>query len=115
MVSVLPAIEPLRASRATPSGHHDLLAAQVVAAVGHPGRVHRVGDQRGPVRSGGARRERQHAGVQVDAVGDQFAHDRPGAEQRDHRTGLAVVRRPHAVEQVGADGRAGRDPASVCS
>jgi hypothetical protein len=49
-------------------------------------------------------------GCRWNAVGDQLAHDRPGAEQRDHRTGLAVVRRPHAVEQVRPDRRAGRHP-----
>ena len=73
----------------------------------------------GPADRGG---ERQRAVVQVHAVGDQLADHARRAEQGEDRAGLAVVRRAHAVEQVGADGRAGRAPrpcvwsyvASVC-
>ena len=42
-------------------------------------------------------------------VGDHL-HGHPRIlQQGDHRTGLAVVHRPHGVEQVGADARAGVD------
>ena len=47
--------------------------------------------------------------VQVDAVGDQLADHVGRVEQGHHRARLAVVQRPHRVEQVGADAGAGRD------
>jgi len=43
----------------------------------------------------------------VRPVGHQFAGHRVAAEQRQHRARLAMVRRPHAVEEVGTDRRAG--------
>ena len=92
-----------------PVGDGDGLAAQLVLAVGHSGGGHRVGDQRGPVRAGGRGGEGQHAVVQVHPVGDQLADHGGRVEQGHHRPRLAVVHRPHPVEQVGADAGAGGD------
>ena len=47
--------------------------------------------------------------MQVHAVGDHLAGDLVPVEQRASRAGLAVMQRPHAVEQVGRVGHAGVD------
>ena len=86
--------------------------AEPVGAVGHTGGGHRVGDQRDPVRPDAAADLPVQGGVQVHPVGDQF-HGHPGVlHQRDHRSGFAVVHRPHRVEQVGGDTVA---PASIAA
>ena len=47
--------------------------------------------------------------MQVHAVGDHLAGDLVPVEQHASRAGLAVMQRPHAVEQVGRVGHAGVD------
>ena len=83
--------------------------AKPVAAVGHTGRGHRVGHQRQPIRTHAPAHVSIQRGVDVHTVGDQFDCHTGVFEQRDHRTGLAVIDRAHRVEQVRPHRRARRD------
>ncbi len=64
--------------------------------IGHQG--HPLGSRR--LDSGS-----QYRGVDVNTVGDQLDGHPRVLEQRKDRPGLAVMHRPHRVEQVRADGR----------
>ena len=91
------------------TGHVDPHRTEPVAAIRHPGSRHRVGDQDQPPRAGGAGREADRRVVQVHAVGDHLTGDLVPVEQRADRPRLAVMQRPHAVEQVRPMARAGVD------
>ena len=73
------------------------------------GRGRRVGDQRDPVGSGRLDRRVHHRGVDVHAVRDQLDGHPRILQQRQRRSRLAMVQRPHRVEQMGADRGAQRD------
>ena len=90
-------------------GHVDPHRPEPVAAIRHPGGRHRVGDQNQPTGASGAGGQADHGVVQVHAVGDHLAGDLVTVEQRAGRARLAVMERPHAVEQVGRVGHAGVD------
>jgi predicted RNA polymerase sigma factor len=82
-------------------GHVHRLLAEVVLAVRHAGRRHRVGDEDDAAVP---RDQPDRHVVQVRPVGDRLTGDPPvggGVEQRARRARLPVVQRAHAVEQVG--------------
>ncbi|MCO5561366.1 hypothetical protein L7F22_014987 [Adiantum nelumboides] len=91
----------------------DLHRAQVVAAVGHPGGGHRVGDQRDPVRPDQVEHRGDGVGRQVhpvrDELHDELAPAGRGQARRD-RPGRPVVHRGHRVEQVGGAHRRAARP-----
>ena len=105
--AVPPAIAPIvpgsLASRATPPNDVDRHRAQRIAAVGHAGRGHGVGDQRDPVGADEVEDHRDGLVGEVDAVADELHHHRPPGRGRQacrDRSGRAGVQRGHAVEQV---------------
>ena len=110
-VAVLPAIAPPPASRATRSTTSTSRSSELVGAVGHARGGHRVGHGGHPVRARGPHGVLPQRGVHVQAVGDQLDGHAVVVEQRDDRTGLAVVQWGHGVEQVrGVPGARRRSP-----
>ena len=84
---------PPPASRATRSTTSTSRSAEPVGAVGHARGGHRVGHGGHPVRARGPHHVLPQRGVHVHAVGDQLDGHAVVVQQRDDRTGLAVVQR----------------------
>jgi hypothetical protein len=71
--------------------------------------LHAVGDQHQAIVES-SRRHPDHGGVDVVSVADEIAAERVAREHRARHPRLAVVHRPHGVEEVGDVGEPARDP-----